>query len=70
MNERIQNTVRSVLAERGISQGELARRTGIAAPTISRMLNGDIGKVPDSWKQILDELGYEVTITPKRTEHE
>lgn len=65
MNEEVRAFVRSVMLEKDLSQGELARRTGLARPVVTRLLSGTVGKVPENWQRILDELGVELIAVKK-----
>ena len=63
--------VKVVLRDRGMTQTELAKLTGIERPNITRLLSGAVGKTPDSWQKILDALGLEIVVQHKRSpEHQ
>lgn len=65
MNEQVRSFVRQVMLEQDISQGELSRRTGLARPAVTRLLSGTVGKIPENWQRILDELGVEIIAVKK-----
>ncbi|QBY06490.1 XRE family transcriptional regulator (plasmid) [Deinococcus metallilatus] len=65
MNEDVRAFVKQVMLEQDMSQGELARRTGLARPAVTRLLNGTVGKIPENWQRILDELGIEIIAVKK-----
>lgn len=65
MNEEVRTFVKTLMTDKGISQGELARRTGLARPVVTRLLSGTVGKVPENWQRILDELDVELIAVKK-----
>ena len=65
MNEQVREMVKVQMQKRELSQGELARKTGLVRPAVSKLLNGSVGKVPENWQRILDELGLELIAVPK-----
>ena len=58
------------MLEQDMSQGELARRTGLTRPAVTKLLNGVVGKIPENWQRILDELGVEIVAIKKADLHE
>lgn len=56
MNERLKRA----LLIKGISQGELARRTGITAAAVSRYITGSREPRPKTLKKIAKVLGVSV----------
>ncbi|WP_217449214.1 helix-turn-helix transcriptional regulator [Deinococcus sp. JMULE3] len=66
MNEQVREAVKQAMAARDMSQGELARQTGLVRPAVSKLLNGTVGKVPDNWQRILDLLDLELVVQPKK----
>ena len=66
MNDQIRAAVKAVLAEKAMTQEQVAVQLGIPRTQVNRMLNGDIGKVPESWTALADALGLEVVIRPKQ----
>lgn len=67
MNEEVRTFVKAVMSEKGLSQGEIARRTGLARPVVTRLLSGTVGKIPENWQRILDELEVDI-VAVKRSE--
>ena len=65
MNSNIRSVVKQVMLEQDMSQGELARRTGLTRPAVTKLLNGVVGKIPENWQRILDELGVEIVAIKK-----
>ena len=66
MNDQIRAAVKEVLSEKGMTQEQIAMQLGVPRTQINRMLNGDIGKVPESWTALADALGLEVVIQAKQ----
>lgn len=66
MNEQVRDSVKQAMIQRDMSQGELARQTGLVRPAVSKLLNGSVGKVPENWQRILDALDLELIAIPKR----
>lgn len=61
-----QHAVKVALAERQMSQAELARRVGTHASTLSRVLGeSQMIDARSLWPKIFDELGLEIIIRPK-----
>lgn len=67
MNDEIRTLVKTVMREQEMSQGELARRTGLTRPAVTKLLNGVVGKIPENWQRILDELEIDL-VAVKRSE--
>lgn len=65
MNDSIRKAIRERMAEASISQVELAKRLNIERTTVTRMLSGHTGRVPENWQNLLDELGLELTAVEK-----
>lgn len=61
VNDQIRATVRDVLKERGMAQGELAKKLGVTPQSLSRTLNAE-GKTLGLWSGILEELGLQLTV--------
>jgi len=66
MTTDAKNAVRAVLAAKGMTQNDLARQLGKHAAAISRTLNSDIVDSRSDWPAILDALGLEIVVQPKR----
>ena len=66
MNDQIRTATKAALAGKGLTQAQIAEQLNIPRTQVNRMLNGDIGKVPDSWTALADALGLEVVIRPKQ----
>lgn len=65
MNDTIRRAVRVKLAERDMTQADLAERIGVTPQYVSRIMQGKVGKIPAAWSKILDELGLELVAAPK-----
>lgn len=61
VTDEIRQLVRHMLAEKGMTQFELARRIGMSPQQLSRLLQGDSGKIPVGWQKVFRELGIELT---------
>ena len=66
MNDQIRTATKAALTEKGMTQAQIAEQLNIPRTQVNRMLNGDIGKIPDSWTALADALGLEVVIRPKQ----
>lgn len=63
MNQEIRRLVRVELAKRGMKQGELAERIGVSPQYLSDVLRDlSKGKMPDVWRDILKEFGWQLKI--------
>ena len=67
MNKTIRAAVKQVITEQDKTQAELAETIGVSRQYVSHMLRGERGDVPASWQKMLDELGLELTVQPKRS---
>lgn len=65
MNGEVRSFVKQVMREKGISQTELAQRTGLERSAVTRLLSGTVGKVPENWQRILDELQVDLIAVKK-----
>jgi transcriptional regulator with XRE-family HTH domain len=65
MNEGIRRAVRVSLAERDMTQSDLAEKIGVSPQYVSRIMQGQVGKIPPAWLRILDTLGLELVAMPK-----
>ena len=54
MNAQIRRAIRVRLAERDLKQRDLADLLGMKPQYVSRLMTGDVGKVPDAWQKVLD----------------
>ena len=61
------NRVRQAISDCGLSQFELAKRTGIARSTLSRIMSEQRGVTLDLLEKLAPEIGASLTIrTPRR----
>lgn len=56
----VKTNIRRMLEEQSVTIGELSRRTGIARPAISAMLNGEREIQTDTIQKIADAMGVKV----------
>jgi len=68
MTEHIREEVRVAMVRQRVTQTELADKVGLSRQHINHLLTGHRGKLPDAWEKLLDGLGLELTIKPKRQE--
>ena len=66
MTENLRAELRAEIARRRIKQVDLAQDLGVSRTHLSNMLNGQRGELPDTWARLLDHLGFEMTLRPKR----
>ena len=60
VDQRIRDRIRTEMTAQGLTQAELARRLGIRPPSLSQVLSGPRGKVPQSLLDVLDALGLTI----------
>lgn len=65
MNNQIRRAVRVRLAERDLKQGDLAQLVGMKPQYISRLMTGNVGRVPEAWLKVLDALDLQLVAIPK-----
>lgn len=66
MNEKVREAARKAMAEKALSQGELARQLEVDRPSITRLMSGNSGKIPKLWQEVLDALDLELVAIPKK----
>jgi transcriptional regulator with XRE-family HTH domain len=59
--------LRRAIRTGGVSQAELARRTGLTTATISRVKSGEREASFETIDKLMDALGLEIVIRPRRT---
>lgn len=64
--EQLRVTVQEAMWKRGVPQAELARQTGLSEGQISRFLKGERGLSLESIDKLMDALGLEIVIRPRR----
>jgi transcriptional regulator with XRE-family HTH domain len=64
--ERLRTVVQESLWTRGIEQAELARGAGMSQAAISRFLRRERFLSPEAIDRVLDVLGLEIVIRPRR----
>jgi len=62
----LRDQVREALFKQRLTQAQLAEKTGIHRVHINKMLNGQSGKFPNAWERVLEALGLEVQVKPKK----
>ncbi len=65
MTDEIRHAVKVALAQKRLTQGELAQRIGVSPVHLSRMMKGKRSSVPEAWQRVFDELGLELTVKAK-----
>jgi transcriptional regulator with XRE-family HTH domain len=59
--------LRRAIRTGGVSQAELARRTGLTTATISRVASGEREASFETIDKLMDALGLEIVIRPRRS---
>ena len=65
MTDEIRKQIKQTLAEKKMSQVELARLSGIREDYVSKILRGDRIGVPKDFAMILDVLDVKLNVIPK-----
>jgi transposase-like protein len=69
MTDDIKATLRAEIARQGKTMSEVAREIKTSRNQVSRMLSAkrkdSSGEIPDVWKDLLEHLGYELTLKTK-----
>ena len=65
MTDEIRHAVKVALAQKRLTQGQVAERVGITPQHLSRMMQGDRSNVPEAWQKVFDELGLELSVRSK-----
>jgi transcriptional regulator with XRE-family HTH domain len=64
--EELRSTVQEAIWKRGLQQAELARQAGMSQAAISRFLRGERFLSPEAIDEVVDVLGLEIVIRPRR----
>ena len=64
--EQLRVAVQEAMWKRGIQQAELARQAELSEGQVSRFLRGERGLSLESIDRLLDVLGLEIVIRPRR----
>jgi transcriptional regulator with XRE-family HTH domain len=64
--EQLRVAVQEAIWTAGIQQGELARRVDLSESAISRFLRGERFLSPEAIDRVLDVLGLDIVIRPRR----
>lgn len=65
MVELVKKQVLQEMTKQKISQGMLAKRTGLYRSSLSRLLSGKHKGVSEAWQTVLKALGLELIAIPK-----
>ena len=65
VTNEIRTRVKAELEKQNLTISGLAEEFGVERPQLSRLINRS-GVVPKAWLQLLDRLGLELTVQPKR----
>lgn len=65
MEPKLRENILGIMKERGISQNQLAKDTGMARTNLSRVFSGKTANMPLPWSRILDHLGLELVVRVK-----
>lgn len=65
MNERIRQSIRQEMDRQNVTQAELARKLDVKPPSLSQVLSGKRGLMPESLMDVLDALGLELVAQRK-----
>jgi transcriptional regulator with XRE-family HTH domain len=68
--DQLRAVVQEALWDRGIQQRELGRRAGLSESAISRFIRGERFMSPEAIDKVLDVLGLEIVIRPRRDREE
>ena len=63
---RIRKAIEQTMNQKGVSQADLARELGVTPQAVYPLLKGTRGKQPQSLLNVLEVLGLELTVQPRR----
>jgi DNA-binding phage protein len=66
IGEQVRQALKQAIEGGKLSQAELARRTGLTEATVSRIVSGEREPSGETIDKLMDALGMEVVIKPKR----
>lgn len=64
MNAEIRDKAKAAILSAGTSQAEFGKTIGIDPGNLHRLLNGQIGRIPENWERILAALGLKLVAVP------
>ncbi len=66
MTDSIRNAVKKQLKKRGMSHKDAAAAAVLSPQYLTDLLSGRRGNLPKNWVRLLDALGLELTVRPKK----
>lgn len=60
VNDQIRSAAKDAIAQRCLTQQQLAAKVGTSQPTIAQLLNGQRTGSPATWEKLLRELGLQL----------
>lgn len=65
MNKQIREIARKLIEERDLTHREVGESIGADRVTVTRLLSGKNGRIPENWQEILDLLDLELIAVKK-----
>ena len=66
IGEQLRVAIQEAIWKRSIPQAELARQIGLSPARVSRFLKGERGLSLESIDKLMDALGLEIVIRPRK----
>lgn len=68
-DDLIRQRIRARMAERGLTQAELARQLEIKPPSLAQVLSGRRGRIPESLLDVLTALDLRIELVAVEERH-
>ncbi len=66
IEKQLLSEIKRVMAEKGIKQADYARAVGISRQSVNDYFKGRRGLLTDTGKDLLEYLGVEIRLVPRR----
>lgn len=67
-DERIRQSIKQTMGEKGLTQQAIADELGVKQPSVAAVIGGSRGTIPQSLVDILDVLDLELIAVPKKSQ--
>ena len=66
---QLEQAIRQAMSTKGLTHAALAQRLGVKSPSVTKLIIGKTGIIPQSLIGLLEALDLELTAVPRTGEH-
>jgi len=66
---QLEQAIRQAMSVQGLTHAALAQRLGVKPPSVTKLITGKTGIIPQSLIDLLEALHLELTAVPRTGEH-